>query len=394
MESASPPPSAPSPSGTFTKKNLENYAIAYIGAYMNTIAKERPDHLPVLARCHPVAIEVSLLPNNCFVMLFEKSDKQTVTVDKKDWAQIEERVMDGATHFVAVYAHEGVTVADAISRGKRDAIRDIRSVEDSAIAKAVGELEKIVAAISATLEENKDVLNIGEEQLAKLQPIREAIAAAGPKVDMLAMLDALRNYSTAAEAGGIESEERVVLEEVAKQLEDLSDVIQRVEAADQKLAALEESMKKTVSELNRAIDERINKGLAVILSSTDKKIDKGLTVIADTASKNISTDLPRDLEVRLERLEKVASMYEVERASPPPPALMRIPPELEERLAAVERALGEIKTHELKRPDLSGELVAAVADLRENIARINSRITKIEQFLVSVTVRQRVLKQK
>lgn len=341
-----------------------------------------------------MAIEVSLLPNNCFVMLFEKSDKQTVTVNQKDWAQIEERVMEGATHFVAVYAHEGVTVADAISRGKRDAIRDIRSVEDSAIAKAVGELEKIVAAISATLEENKDVLNIGEEQLAKLQPIREAIAAAGPKVDMLAMLDALRNYSTAAEAGGIESEERVVLEEVAKQLEDLSDVIQRVEAADQKLAALEESMKKTVSELNRAIDERINKGLAVILSSTDKKIDKGLTVIADTASKNISTDLPRDLEVRLERLEKVASMYEVERASPPPPALMRIPPELEERLAAVERALGEIKTHEFKRPDLSGELVAAIADLRENIARINSRITKIEQFLVSVTVRQRVLKQK
>ena len=388
MESASPPPA------TFTKKNLENYAIAYIGAYMNTIAKERPDHVPVLARCQPAAIEVSLLPNNCFVMLFEKSDKQTVTVDHKNWEQIEERVTHGPAHFVAVYAHEGVTVADAIARGKRDAVRDIRSIEDSDIAKAVGELEKIVTALSTTLEENKEVLNIGEEELAKLQPIREAIVAAGPKVDMLAILDALRNYSTAREAGGIEGEERVMLEEVARELEDLSDVIQRVEAADQKLASLEESMKKTVSELNRAIDERINKGLAVILSSTDKKIDKGLTVIADTASKNISTDLPRDLEVRLERLEKVASMYELERASPPPPAMMRIPPEFEERLARLEKALGEIKTDGLKKPDVSAELVAAVADLRENIARINSRITKIEQFLVSVTVRQRVLKQK
>lgn len=387
MESASPPPT------TFTKKNLENYAIAYIGAYMNTVTKERPEHMPVLARCQPVSIEVSLLPNNCFVMLFDKSDKQAVSVDEKDWAAIEERVASGAAHFVAVYAHEGVTVADAISRGKRDAIRDIKSVEDSDIAKAVSELEKIIGALASTLEDNKDVLKLEEGELAKLQPIREAIMAAGPKVDMLAIIDALKNYSTASDSSGVVGEEKMLLEDVAKELGDLSDVIQRVEAADQKLAAIEESMKKTVSELNRSIDERINKGLAVILSSTDKKIDKGLTVIADNARKNISTDLPRDLEVRLERLEKVASMYELDKARPPPPA-PQIPNELEERIARIEKVLDELETEELSKPDLSGELVAAIADLKENISRINARIIKIEEFLVSVTVRQRVLRQK
>jgi len=393
MELASPPPTTPPV--TYTKRNLENYAIAYIGAYMNTIAKERPDHLPVLARCQPASVEVSLLPNNCFVMLFEKSDKQSVSVDEKDWAAIEKRVADGATHFVAVYAHEGVTVADAISRGKRDAVRDIKSVEDSDIAKAVAELERIVGALASTLEENKDALKLGEGELAKLQPIRDALVAAGPKVDMLAIIDALKNYSTVRDSGGIQGEERLLLEDVAKELGDLSDVIQRVEAADQKLASLEESVKKTVSELNRSIDERINKGLAVILSSTDKKIDKGLTVIADNARKNVSTDLPRDLEVRLERLEKVASMYEVEKARPPPPPpAPQVPPELEARIARIEKVLDEVETEELTKPDLSGELVAAIADLKENIARINSRIIKIEEFLVSVTVRQRVLKQR
>jgi hypothetical protein len=43
---------------------------------------------------------------------------------------------------------------------------------------------------------------------------------------------------------------------------------------------------------------------------------------------------------------------------------------------------------------VSAELVAAVADLHNNIAKINSRIIKIEEFLVHVTVRQRVVKDK
>ena len=69
MESA---PHLPEP---VSKKSLENYAIAYIGAYLNTVKKERPAHEPVLSRNQPCAVEVCLLPNNCFVMLFEKADK-------------------------------------------------------------------------------------------------------------------------------------------------------------------------------------------------------------------------------------------------------------------------------------------------------------------------------
>jgi len=378
-----------------SKKSLETYAISYIGAYLNTVQKERPGHLPVLARIHPCEIEVCVLPNNCFVMLFDKAEKQTVTITEKDWGDIESRVMSGVTHFVAVYIHEGNTVADAIARGKRDAVRDIRSIEDSDIAKALVELEKILGSLSTILVENKDVLKLGEFELSKLQPIREAIMTSGPQLDMLAMLDALKNYMPEQQSTGIEMQDKLLLEDMVKELGDLSDVIRRVEAADEKLSSMEESTKKAISELNETIDERINKGLAVILSSTDKKIDKGLLVVKDAAKKEVSfSDLPKDLEMRLEHLDKMAAAFEHEKSSPAPPSELKLPDDLEMRLNRLEQIVDTVETHFLSKPDVSAELVAAIADLRDNIAKTNSRIIKIEEFLVHVTVRQRVVKDK
>jgi ribosomal protein S20 len=376
-----------------SKKNLETYAVSYIGAYLNTVQKERPGHLPVLARIQPCEIEISVLPNNCFVILFDKGEKQVVKVSDRDWGDIESRVMSGVTHFVAVYIHEGNTVADAISRGKRDAIRDIRSIEDSDIAKALVELEKILGSLSSILVDNKDVLKLGEFELSKLQPIREAIMTSGPQLDMLAMLDALKNYTPEHQSTGIEMEDKLLLEDMVKELGDLSDVIRRVEAADEKLSTMEESTKKAISELSHTIDERINKGLAVILSSTDKKIDKGLLAVQDAARKEVSiSDLPKDLEVRLERLDRIAAAFEMESVKPLPPQVINLPNDLELRLNRLEQIVDKVETHFLSKPDVSAELVAAIADLRDNIAKINSRIIKIEEFLVHVTVRQRVVK--
>jgi hypothetical protein len=377
-----------------SKKSLETYAVSYIGAYLNTVQKERPGHLPVLARIQPCEIEVCVLPNNCFVILFDKAEKQTVTVTEKDWGDIESRVLSGVTHFVAVYIHEGNTVADAIARGKRDAVRDVRSIEDSDIAKALVELEKILGSLSTVLVENKDLLKLGEFELSKLQPIREAIMTSGPQLDMLAMLDALKNYSPERQSTGIEMQDKMLLEDMVKELGDLSDVIRRVEAADEKLASMEGSTKKAISELSQTIDERINKGLAVILSSTDKKIDKGLLFVHDAAKKGASSELPKDLETRLEHLDRVAAAFEMEKSKPLPPVALNLPKDLEARLNRLEQVVDKVETHFLSKPDVSAELVAAVADLHNNIAKINSRIIKIEEFLVHVTVRQRVVKDK
>ena len=421
MESISPRSSAVS------RKNLENYAVSYMGAYMNTVKKERPEHLPVVARCQPCETVVVNLPNSCFCMLFEKAEKEKILVTDMTWSELESKARSGVTHLVAVYAHEGVTVADAIARGKKDAIRDIRSLEDSDIAKAVSQLEKILDGIKGVESGNRGTVKFGELELAKLQPVKEALKNAGPEVDMLGVIDALKNYPSAPVAVRIDIKEKELLENLARELGDLSDVIRRVETQDRKVEEIQKSLNKVLSELNRNIDERIGKGLAVILSSSDKKIDKGLAALSTAARKDVGTGMPKDLEMRLERLEKAAQMAEMLTASyqkpvePPREVMARIemleqvlaklnsyvastlekPPELpkdlETRLNRLEQVVDKVETEILTRPDVSSELVRAVTELRDISTRLGVRLTKIEECLIQLqsaaAQRQRVLKQ-
>lgn len=333
-----------------SKKALENYASAYAGAYMNAVEKEKPEHMPLLARNAPYEIEVCLMPNHSFAMLFERADRQSITVQEKDWNYIESKVMSGVAHLVTVYAHEGPTVADAISKGKKDAVRDIRTLEDSNLAKAVNQLEKLLGDLTGVEKGNKGLLKLAEIEMSKLQPIKDAIRAAGPELDMLAMVDALRNYPTAPVEVSIDIKEKQLLENISKDLGDLSDVIRRVEAQDQKLEQIEQAMSKSLSEFGRTVDEKVGKGLAVVLSSSDRKIDKGLAEIQGA----------------------------VQKAQQP-----RMSVDLEKKLLAIEQAVHILGD----RPDVSSEVLLAVADVRENVAKVNSRVTKIEQFLVHLTNR-------
>ncbi len=172
---ASPPKAVPP-----SKKNLENYAVSYMGAYLNTVKKERPDHVPALARNQFYEIEVCLLPNNCIALLFERADKQQVQVSERKWDHVESKVMSGVMHMVPIFPHEGVTVAEAIAKGKKDAVRDIRALEESSIGKAVTQLEKILEDMTSVEKGNKALLDASEQELAKLRPIKEAILSSGP----------------------------------------------------------------------------------------------------------------------------------------------------------------------------------------------------------------------
>ena len=339
------------------RKSLENYAIAYAGAYLNAVGKERPDNVPVLARSAPHKIEVCLLPNKCFCMLFERSDKDAVSVAETDWKHVEGRIASGIVTLVAVYPHEGVTVADAIAKGKRDAVRDIRSLEDSKIAKAVTQLENILEGLKEVEQGNKGLLKLAELELERLQPIKEAIATAGPDVDMLAIVDALRNYPTTPVEVNIDIKEKELLENLVSELGNLSDLIRRVEVQDQRLEDMEKSLKKTFSEFNRTIDERISKGLAVILASSDKKIDKGFAALSGPPAKEIDINLLKELAEKLKRLEETLDAIQMKRS-------------------------------------LSDELVLAIAEVNDNLSQLNVRVTKIESFLVQATTRTRVLKAK
>lgn len=331
-----------------SKKALENYAGAYMGAYANAVEREKPEHVPPLARNAPYNIQVCLMPNQSFVMLFERADKQTITVQEKDWAYVEGAVMSGVSHLVTVYAHEGPTVADAIAKGKKDAVRDIRSLEDSSMAKAVVQLERILEELTGMGKGNKNVMKMAELQLDKLRPIREAIANSGPEIDMLGMVDALRNYPTAPVEVNIDQKEKELLEKMCLELGDLSDVIKRIESQDQRLEALEQSISKALAEFGKTLDDKVGKGLAVVLSSSDRKIDKSFTELQDRIAKVQSGEVPVDLEARLKGIEESVSRVR-------------------------------------DKPDVAKEVVLAVADVRENMGRLGQRVTKIEQYLTELT---------
>lgn len=332
--------------GLPTRKALENYANAYMGAFLNAVEKEKPEHVPALARNSPYDIEICLMPNQCFVMLFERADRQSVAVRECDWKDVEKRVMSEVAHMVVVYAHEGPTVADAISRGKKDAVRSIRALEDSNLSKAVAQLEKILDELTHVEKGNKSLLKLAELEMSKLKPIRDVISNAGPEVDMLAMVDALRNYPSHSVEVSVDVREKDLLEKVVGELGDLSDVIRRVESQDEALEKLEKSMEKTLSEFQRMIDEKMSQGLAVLLSSSDRKIDKGLEAIKSSSGKDDHRKGTRPTSA------------------------------LEERVKLLE---AHLQGSESKRIDVSKEIVLAVAEVRDSIDRLGARVSRLEQ---------------
>ncbi|HUS56739.1 MAG TPA: hypothetical protein VMW88_03230 [Thermoplasmata archaeon] len=330
-----------------TKKNLENYASAYVGAYLNTVEKEKPDHAPAMARNHPHEVEVCLMPNQNFVMLFDRAEKQRIVVKEADWAFVESRIMSGVSHMVSVYVHEIPTIAEAISKGKRDAVRDIRTLEDSSISKAVTQLERILGELSGVEKGNKGLLKLAELEMSRLQPIKDAIMNAGPEADMLGMLDALKNYPTKPIEVNIDVKEKALLEKMCAELGDLSDIIRRVEAQDEVLEGLEKTMTKSLGEFSKTVDEKMNKGLAAVLSSSDRKIDKGLALMEGGGGGNGA------LEGRLKVMEELLLKMQ--------------------------------ETQPEGRHDVSKELVLAVADVRGNIDRLNARVERMEQYLVKIS---------
>lgn len=436
------PMEAPPPAGPArAKKSLENYASSYLGAYLNTVKKEHPDHLPPLARNEAFEVEVSLMPNGCFALVFEKADKQRIEVKERDWASVEGKVMSGVTHLVAVYPHEGVTVADAIARGKRDAVRDIRSLEDSNLGKAITQLERILTELTKVEHGNASIAQLGELELKKLEPVKDAVLAAGPEMDMLAVIDAMKNCPAGGSSVSVEVKGKELLEKIVSDLGDLSDLIRRVEAQDEKLDEVQKSLKKVLTEYNQTIDERISKGLAVILSSSDKKIDKGLAALGDikrgvapaqpaeppaeltaritkmdkavqalhiqlqeVASKRIpSVELPKDLEMRLDSLEKGSQAIEMQVLDKLSAMEQRQLKDKEER----DRREQEQRPEPL--PDVTsrieelkvtvgrlGEAAAVIAEMKDNIQKLNQRVARIEEVLTKAQVapRQRTLKAK
>ncbi|HDP96554.1 MAG TPA: hypothetical protein ENN25_02545 [Euryarchaeota archaeon] len=339
-----------------SEHDLINFAKAYMGSYMGIIEKERPEALPPLAKNAPYDIEISALPNGCFCMLFQKSNKENVIVTDRDWDYVEGKVASGIDYIITVYAHEGATVADAIKKGKKDAQNDIKAMESNEIVLASLHLEKIVDELTDIAMTNRVSLKSIASQVSKLAPIKEATRRGVPQSDMMRMVQSMKDYPATPVEVKLNLPDRDLLENLSKELTGAAKLIDRIEEQEKIIEELEERITRGYEDLVSKIDDKIDRGMAMIMAASDKKIDEALLSIDELSSGGAGPDRQKllDLEMELAKLKDKISSMPTRGTSP----------------------LAE-KLHEALNEDIS--------EIKEQLGEFRMRIEVIEEYLMKIS---------
>ena len=335
--------------------DLANYAKAYMGAYGGMIEKEHPENLPPLAKNAPYDMEICLLPNSCFCLLFQKSNKENVIVTERDYEYVEGKISSGLDYLISVYAHEGATMTDAIKKGKKDAISDIRAMETNEIAQASLHLEKIVDELTDVAMANRVSLKSVASQISKLSPIKESVKRGVPHYDMMRTVQPLKNYPPKPIEIRLDIPDRELLERLSSQLASTSEMIKRIEAQEKLIEDLEERINEAYDGLVSKIDEKIDRGLSHVISASDKRLDKGLSDITGKV--------------------KVASMDEKR--------MKEFADQIDELKVAVSAA-GE-KSKSFMTDKLMDALSTDLSDINEQLGEFRMQIEVMEEYLMKIS---------
>lgn len=340
-----------------SEQDLLEFARTYLSSYMEVIDKEEPDDLPSFAKNAPYDVEVAMLPNGCFCMLFQRSSKESMIVTDRDWNYVEGKVVSGIDHLVTIYAHEGATLEDAKERGRKDAMNDIRSLESNEITQASLHLEKIVDELTNVAMSNRASLKSIASQLTKLSPIKDAAKKGFPQTDMLRMIQGLRDYPAAPVEITLDIPDKELLERLSKQLSESAELIARIEEQEELIEDLEEKIRKAYDELDRKVNEKIEHNIAMVLTATDRKIDKGLSAIAETAKAG---------------------------GGVPESKLQEIMDQMDELRVAIDNVSSKASQSPLS-TKLQEAMSGDVADLKQKLIQMNKRIEVVEDYLVRIS---------
>ena len=365
--------------------DLADYARTYTASYLAAVEDESPDHVPLFYRNHPFSIEVCCMPNSSFCMLFEKSGKPALSVTNQDWGYVMGRVMSGVTYIATVYSHEGLTHDDAVARGKRDAIRDIRALESSTVTDTAKQLEKLITELNDVNKWSKNPVKMAEHVVSRLKPIKQAVLGAGPSVDMMAMIDTVKRYPPAPVQVTLDSNEMQLLAEVADKLESLGEIVKSIDMQGSKIEGIEKSLRRELDGFKAELDKKVAKGLGMILTSSDRKIDKAVGALSGQEAE-IAT-----LKEAVAYLQKVSEEADVQAKDPRVDDLIG---EVEGLRTAVE-LMGNTVTEKLSSQPPSDSAVSTeeLSRISEDVTGLSMRIKRIEDYLVSLSRARRVRQQ-
>jgi hypothetical protein len=366
-----------------TDIDLANYARAYINAYMGTVQSESPEHPPLLFKNHPYAIEACYMPNESFCLLFERSDRPTISVTSQDWDHVMGRVMSGVSYLTTVYPHEGFAVEDATAKGRRDAIRDIRAMESSDMAEAARQLEKIIGELGSMGDWTKNPMKMAETVMMRLEPVRQAIQRSGPTQDMLSMVDILRRYHTGPQKAALAPADAQKLQDLSSLMSDVSTMLRDVKGQGERLESAEEHLRAELHEFKKELDKKVVKGLGVILATTDRKIDKAVaSAVIPSKDSQLEPALAAIAEEVSSLKEAIDAMKSSEAEEEEDDDLPVRFEELVEEVSAVRSIAENIKIPEI--PEMPPDLTPAVEEVRKDLADVSERIKRIEEYLAAI----------
>jgi hypothetical protein len=262
--------------GASLRETLTDYALAYLRGYLTAVEDEMPEHTPLFYNERPYKIEVCCMPNSSYCFLFEKSDKPTIEVGEQDWGYVVSQVMSGITYTATVYSHEGLSEEDGESKGKKDAIRDIRALESSNIADSARQLEKLIEDLNDIHKWSKNPVRMAKYAVSRLEPIKQSILNSGVDVDMMTMIETAKRYPPPPTQVVLDSDGFKLLEEVLLKLDDLDQIAKCVETQESEIREIELSVTRDIHDFKSELDKKMAKGLSVIMTTTDRKIDKAL----------------------------------------------------------------------------------------------------------------------
>jgi len=316
------------------------YAKTYIGTYLGVVNEEEPDDIPILAKNAPYDIEIALLPNGCFCLLFQKSNKESFVVTDKNWEYVEGKITSGIDHLVSIFAHEGFSREDATEKAKKDAMNDIRAMESNEIVQASLHLERIVDELTNVAMSNRASLKSISSQISKLSPLKDSAKRGYPQSEMVRMVQGMKEYPAAPVEIVLDIPDRKLLERISEQIKAASGFIRRIEEQEELIEDIEEKVKKGYDDLSRSIDEKMDRGLAMVLTSADRKIDKGLAAMEETANKGGGSDVKLGIiDAELDDLRKaIASASAVS-----PQALDKMRKELGASVNEIARKMSEMQ---------------------------------------------------
>ncbi|UCE81040.1 MAG: hypothetical protein JSV94_00975 [Methanobacteriota archaeon] len=355
--------------------DLAEYGRAYLRSYVVAVESESPEHVPSFYRNRPYSIEICRMPNSCFCMLFERSDRPSIAVSNNDWGYVMARLMSGVSYVATVYSYEGVSVDDAAARGRRDAIRDICALEASGVVDSAKELEKLVEELKNTAKWSKNPTKTAEYAVSRLESIRQNVLRSGPSVDTMAMIESVKRYPPVPVQVTLDSDGMKTLVEVADRLESLDEAIQLAKTQESQVEAIEGELHREIRSFKSELDKKMAKGLGVILTTTDRKVDKAV----ESCSR-------QEAEIRKLR-EAMSSLPAEVQDAPIDPRV----DDLSDEIEILKSALDDIKAsiaesaNSTIEPVPQVQVVGDVAGLKQSLENVSGRVKRIEDYLVAVS---------